>query len=156
MPRNQESRLAEVEWGVAQEQAILSRWLRVSPRMLLADRVIKGRDTSDFDFIVFDRNHLPMAYVEVKARRIPFNQFGDAVAPIRKHEYAVKLAHRHKIPMLMIVAHSCGTLVEVDLAEPPCERRDIKRRDRDKSVPHGIWKHDQVRKVWEDDVQATP
>lgn len=138
------SRLEEVRWGEGQEQGVLRRWLRSSPRCSGADRVIKSRQFQDFDYVVFDREGYPVAYVEIKVRRVPLSDFGDAVAPIRKHEAAVKLWRRHRFPMLMIVAYSCGTLVEVDLAQPPAERRALKRHDRPKAVPHGLWKGDQL------------
>jgi hypothetical protein len=146
MPR---SRLEEVEWGEEREGAVLRRWVKASPLCIRADRIIRSRPTQDFDYVVFDDKGLPIAYVEIKVRRIAFGDFGDAVAPIRKHEYAEKLWRRHRFPMLMIVAYACGTLVQVNLHEPPAQRRDIKRRDRPNAVPHGIWKHDQVKVVWE-------
>lgn len=147
------SRLEEVEWGESQEQAILRRWLRSSPRCSGADRVIKSRPAQDFDFVVFDKVGMPIAYVEVKVRRVALSDFGDAVAPIRKHDYAVKLWKRHRFPMLMVVAYSCGALVEVDLAAAPAERRALKRHDRPKAVDHGLWKGDQltvIPEVFED------
>lgn len=144
---SRESRLAEVKWGEGQEQGVLRRWLRSSPRCSGADRVIKSRPCQDFDYVVFDKAGMPVAYVEIKVRRVALADFGDAVAPIRKHDYAVKLWRRHRFPMLMIVAYSCGTLVEVDLAQPPAERRSLKRHDRPKAVPHGFWKDAQLTVV---------
>jgi hypothetical protein len=141
------SRLEEVKWGEDQEIPVLRRWMRASPRCADADRIVKSRPMQDFDYVVFDKVGMPVAYVEIKVRRIVFGAFGDAVAPIRKHEYAYKLHRRHKIPMVMVVAYACGTLIEVDLATPPRDRVSLKRRDRPHAVLHGVWKDEQLALV---------
>lgn len=141
------SRLEEVKWGEDQEIPVLRRWMKASPRCADADRIVKSRPMQDFDYVVFDKVGMPVAYVEIKVRRVAFGAFGDAVAPIRKFEYAHKLWRRHKVPMVMVVAYSCGTLVEVNLAEPPAERKSLKRHDRPHAVLHGLWKGAQLSVV---------
>lgn len=129
---------------------MLRRWMAASPRCAGGERVIKSRPMQDFDYVVFDGAGMPVAYVEIKVRRVSFGAFGDAVAPIRKHEYAHKLWRRHHVPMVMVVAYACGTLLEVNLAEPPRERKTLKRKDRPHGVLHGIWKDTQLATIPEE------
>ena len=143
------SRLEEVKWGEAQEMDVLKRWLRISPAVSLDGRVIKSRQAQDWDYLVLDEKGYPVAYVEIKVRRVRLAEFGDAVAPIRKHEMAVSMKRRHNVPMLMVVQYACGTLVECDLAVSPKERRPLQRRDRTHQAPvlHGFWMGDQLTVV---------
>lgn len=141
------SRLEEVRFGERQEQAILRRWMPVSRRAAGADRVIKSRPFQDFDFLALAKDGFPLAYLEIKVRRVRLAEFGDAVAPIRKHDYAKRLHEQHRVPFLMIVQYACGSLVEIDLAEPPAAEKALKRRDRKDSVPHGFWRDAQLTVV---------
>ena len=138
------SRLAEVRWGEGEESPILRRWMAASPRVRGADRVIRSRPAQDWDYLALDRRGIPIAYIEIKKRRIALAEFGDAMCPIRKHELARDIHRVCRLPFVMVVSYACGTLVEIDLLEPPAERRDVKRHDRDKHVPHGLWKGDQL------------
>lgn len=144
MSARRRSRLAEVQWGEGEEGPILKRWMSASPRVRGADRVIRSRPAQDWDYLALDRRGLPLCYIEIKKRRIPLADFGDAMCPIRKHDLARDIHRSCRLPFVMVVLYSCGSLVEIDLLEPPAERRDVKRYDRDNHVPHGLWKGAQL------------
>lgn len=134
---------AEVAQGTSQEERILARWAKHHPE---ARGFLKGGTYDDFDFVVFGQNGLVYCYLEVKFRRVPLSKYGDALFPLRKHAFA-KLSRAQRLtPVLAVTEYSCGSLVEVDLAEEPGERRDVTRRDRPgRSVPHVLYGKTQMR-----------
>ena len=139
--------VSELEFGEAQERPILDRWLAVS--RLRPSLVIRSCQTHDFDWFLLDTKGLPLVYVEVKKRRSPLSRFGDAIFPLRKHQFALDVLGSFCIRCFGIVEYGCGTLVEVDLGEAPREVREIRRRDRpgSKAVLHGVYAADQIRVV---------
>lgn len=141
------SRQSEVTFGESQEQSVLRRWMDLRGIDPKAVRVIKGRQFSDWDYFLLDSEGYPLCYVEIKVRRKPLATFGDAIAPWRKHEKAVWLAER-KIAFWMLTEYP-DALVQLDLAEEPAQRRNIRRRDRPgtPAVPHGLWSADQFEIV---------
>lgn len=137
--------LNEVEWGEGEEVRVLRRWLearRVNKRC----RVIRSRQTDDFDFLILSATGMPHCYVEVKVRRKPLSTFKDAIAPVRKHEYAKNLAKLFGIPFVMVVEYP-DALIQVDLAAAPASIRMLKRTDRPKAVPHAFWQGDQLERI---------
>lgn len=133
------SKASEVTFGESQEHTVLRRWMllrEIDPKTV---RVIKSRAFQDWDFLLLDSEGFPLAYIEVKVRRKPLSAFGDAIAPIRKHEAAVYLQER-RIRFLMVTQYP-DALVQLDLAEEPEQRRSIRRKDRPgtAAIPHGLW-----------------
>lgn len=135
----------EVAWGESREGRILKTWMSLSTYAHGAARVIKSNDYDDFDFLLLTKPGLPLCYVEVKVRRTGFGKYGDAIFPMRKHEFAKQLS-RHKLPFVGVTLYGDGTLVEVDLTKAPSSQRDITRRDRPgmKPVPHGFYSKRQL------------
>lgn len=137
----------EVAWGESREGGIVKRWLSVSEIGRAAVRVVKSSAYDDFDFYLFAKNGFPLCYLEVKARTIRFDQYGDAMFPYRKHEYAKRMWDAHLIPVLAVTEYACGSLVECDLRAKPKQKRDVKRRDRPDTpaVPHAFYLKAQMR-----------
>lgn len=134
----------EVAWGESFEVAILRRWAALSPFARGAKFVIRSGAYADYDFEIKDKRHLPIAYVEVKRRRSPLARFGDAIFPLRKHDFA-KLLAAYNIPLLAVTEYGCGALVEVNLTVLPARTGGIKRHDRGgKPVPHAFYEGDQL------------
>lgn len=137
-PRKGGSRATEVAYGTARELPILQRWMAAASIDGVA-RVIRSRDYDDYDFLLLDQRGFPLCYVEIKCRRVALARFGDAIAPTRKHLFAVELRDRHAVPFLMVVEYT-DALVEVDLASEPNKQDNVTRHDRPgKSVPHCYW-----------------
>ena len=136
------AQLAEVAWGEGEELRVLNRWLEIR-RVNKRCRVIRSRQTDDFDFLILSSTGMPLCYVEVKVRRRPLSAFKDAIAPVRKHEYAKNLAKLNRIPFVMVVEYP-DALVQVDLAAEPASIRNLKRTDRPRAVPHAFWSGDQL------------
>lgn len=141
-PRKGGSRAAEVAFGTAEELPILQRWMKLAG--IEASRVIRSRDFDDYDFLILTKTGMPLCYVEVKNRRTPLSKYGDAIAPIRKHHFAVELRDRFRIPFLLVTQYP-DALVEVDLADEPAQQKDVTRHDRPgTSVSHGHWEGEQL------------
>lgn len=137
----------EVEWGLSQEQRILELWASKSPTAKkLARGFLKAGAHDDFDFVVFDKKGLVLCYVEVKIRRTSFAEYGDAIFPLRKHQLAVEVMQRTRIPIVGVVEYGCGTLVQCALSRKPAKQRDISRRDRPgmRPVPHVFFNGSQL------------
>lgn len=134
---------AEVRLGEAQEKRILQRWCaaRALPE---SHRIIRSRQFQDFDYLILDERGFPYLYIEIKSRRIPIGQFGDAIFPQRKHIFAKDLLAAHNIELLAIVEYS-DSLAEVDLTERPTRVAMLKRSDRDRPVEHAFYGRDQLR-----------
>ena len=139
------AQLAEVEWGEGEEVRVLKRWL-AARRVHKRSRIIRSRQTDDFDFLILSATGMPTCYVEIKVRRRPLSAFKDAIAPVRKHEYAKNLVNLFRIPFVMVVEYP-DALVEVDLAATPTSIRNLKRTDRPKAVPHAFWAGDQLEVI---------
>lgn len=75
--------------------------------------------------------------------------FGDAIFPIRKHEYAVELKRKHSIGFVAAVSYK-DALVEVDLAREPRYIEELQRSDRARPVVHGFYTGDQLRVIAEE------
>lgn len=133
------SRSAEVAFGEGQEKAVLRRWMAAKGIDPDSVRVIKSRAFQDWDWLLLDGEGFPLCYVEIKVRRQALATFGDAIAPWRKHEAARKLARR-EIAFVMVTEYP-DALVQLDLAESPADKRNIRRRDRPGTSPvlHGLW-----------------
>lgn len=138
-------KLAEVGFGEAYEEPILAEWKQLSPAATEARGFIKGGQYDDFDFIILDRRGLVIVYLEIKQRRVKFGQYGDAMFPLRKHELALE-AKRRGTCILAVTRYACGSLVEVDLGQPPTKKADVTRRDRPgKAVPHVFYSGRKLR-----------
>ncbi len=137
------SKASEVTFGESQEQSVLRRWMAVKGIDPKTVRVIKSRAFQDWDFLLLDGDGFPLGYLEIKVRRKPLSTFGDAIAPIRKHHKALSLQGR-RIGFWMVTEYP-DALVQLDLAEEPEQKRDIRRRDRPGTAPvmHGLWGSDQ-------------
>ena len=143
---------AEVEHGLKQELRILKRWLDESPSADQAGGVYRTGEYHDFDYYVDkDDDGFPLCYVEVKSRRSPFSRFGDCIVPERKHTTALDLKRKHRIAAICVTEYSCGTLVEVNLAQKPAYVKGIQRRDRrDRpAIPHAFYDKKQLTVVSE-------
>jgi len=139
------SKRAEIVWGTAQEERIGQRWMALSEYAEGASCLLKAGEFADVDFVLLDREGMPVCYVEVKYRRKTFAAFGDALFPLRKHTFAKKLYDKHSIPFIGVAEYSCRTIVEVDLLEEPARRwNDFKRHDRSRSVPHIVYSRNQL------------
>lgn len=138
------SRASEVTFGESQEKRILRRWMRLKGIRADKVRVLASRAMQDWDFLLLDQSGFPVGYVEIKMRRSALVTYGDAIAPWRKHRFAIQLRDIHKIPFVMVTEYP-DALVEVDLADPPARQRSITRRDRGgDGVLHGIWEGAQL------------
>lgn len=135
----------EVSWGERQEIEVAKRWKQLSVVGRRCFRPVKSLEFDPYDFLILARKGVPVCCLEVKVRRSPFGKYGDVLAPLKKHEFAVQMADLG-FPYYLVTEYACGTLIEVNLSLPPAETREIARRDRPgmKPVPHGLWKGDQV------------
>jgi hypothetical protein len=138
------SRQAEVNFGEGLERRVLNAWLGLTRRK--PSVVFHSGKYHDFDFGMLDDRGFPMAWVEVKVRRRPLAEYGDAMCPMRKHEFAKTLFTDHGVPCYLVTQYSCGTIVEVDLLQRPASTKPIRRRDRPNSDPvrHAFYKGDQL------------
>lgn len=135
----------EVYWGVSKEVSVLKRWADNAPSAFNARGFVKSGPMDDFDFVIFSKTGLVLCYLEIKCRRTPFKTFGDAIFPLRKHEFAVNAAQEQNIPVLAITQYGDGTLVEVNLATEPAKRAKIERRDRPgDAVDHVFYAKEQL------------
>src|SRR6187549_3116628 len=82
------SKEAEVALGESFEAGIAATWVGLQMEEY---RIVKSGPYDDFDYWVFDRDGVLIAYLEVKKRRKPLSTFGDAMFPKRKHEFGVKV-----------------------------------------------------------------
>lgn len=135
----------EVAWGESSEFTILKRWLKVSLYAVGSARIIKSEGFDRFDYLLLDKRGLPVAYVEVKRRRPPLKQYGDALFPYDKHLFARRCAG-FNIPCIGVVEYGCGALAEVDLTKRPAKDEHISRRDRpwDNGARHAIYSKRQI------------
>ena len=142
--------IEEVNWGEAQELDVVKRWVSLSEYGARAHRFVKSLDFDPYDVLVLAEKGLPLCALEVKVRRVSFGDYGDVLTPLKKHEFALSLKEM-RIPYLLVTQYACGTLVEVDLSEPPKDSRPIARRDRPGMNPvwHGMWKGKQLRVLTE-------
>lgn len=131
----------EVAWGESQERDVVKRWVELSPIGRQAKRFVKSLEYDPYDVLVLGEKGMPLCALEVKVRRVEFGEYGDVMAPLKKHEYALQMATLG-FPFLLVTQYACGTLVEVDLSASPTVVRPIARRDRPgmTPVPHGFWK----------------
>ena len=138
--------IEEIAWGEGQERAVVTQWVRVSPIGRKARRFVKSLDFDPYDVLVLAEKGMPLCALEVKVRRVQFGEYGDVMAPMRKHEFGAAMKALG-FPFLLITRYADGTLVEVDLSESPGEVRPIARRDRPGMTPvsHGFWKGPQLR-----------
>lgn len=136
---------SEVAWGESVELGILRRWLKLSMFAHGATGLIKSPDFAPYDFLIFDKQGLPLCVVEVKRRRVEFKQYGDALFPYAKHLFAGRVKD-FNIPCVGVVEWSCGTLGEVDLTKRPSKTDHVTRRDRpgSKGAKHGFWSKRQI------------
>lgn len=141
----------EVAFGEGVEVDIWRQWKRVSPYATGVRRWMRARVIGDFlhfDFIGFSAEGIPLTYLEVKERRVAWGAYPDLMMPFVKHAFAKRLA-RSTVPLISVTRYSCGSLVELDLADEPDEIRFITRSDRpNESVKHCFWSADKV-KVYE-------
>lgn len=139
------SRAGEVEWGESQEARIVSAWAKLSKWADGAASVLKLPQYADYDFALLDSCGLPVCWVEVKSRRSRLDRFGDILFPLRKHEAAVTLRQKHRIPAIGVTQYSCGSLIEVGLwLNPEAVWEDFQRHDRPgKKVPHVLYNKSQ-------------
>lgn len=137
--------IEEVNWGLAQERDVVQRWVAVSPLGKRAHRFVKSLEFDPYDVLVLDDAGVPLCVLEVKVRRVAFGEYGDVMAPIKKHEAALAWKAMN-VPFLLVTAYACSTLTVVNLGEPPESSKLIARRDRPGMTPvmHGFWKGDQV------------
>lgn len=137
---------SEVAYGESAEEAILLRWLKKTSFVKGWKVYSKSAGYKDFDFYVLDDAGFLIAYVEVKRRRTPFSQYGDAMFPLRKHKRARQSQLKHNIPFIGVTEYGCGTLVEVNLAKDPSQTKDVSRRDRpgQRPVPHAFYSKRQL------------
>lgn len=135
----------EVAWGEGWELVILRRWLACSRYAEGAARWVGSDGFDDYDFLVLDARGVVLCYAEVKRRRTALAKYGDALFPIRKHEFALLVAEQN-VPFVGVTEYGCGALTEVNLTEPPAKRKDIARRDRPgmTPVPHGLYSKAQL------------
>ena len=138
--------LEEIAWGEGQERAVVTQWVRVSPIGRKARRFVKSLEFDPYDVLVLADKGMPLCALEVKVRRVAFGEYGDVMAPMRKHEFGIAM-RALGFPFLLVTAYACGTLVEVDLSESPIEVKPIARRDRPGMTPvkHGFWQGPQLR-----------
>jgi hypothetical protein len=134
-------RLDEVAWGEHREGAVLAAWAEHAPQAQFATRFIKSGPTDPYDVFVFGRKSLPLCALELKVRRQPLADYGDVMLPLSKHEFAKNL-NRYSIPFLSVTLYECGSLVQVNLLNEPCQVKPISRRDRPgmEPVPHAFYK----------------
>lgn len=129
-------RQAEVRFGLDVEEPILADWAKLSGHAKGARGFLKGGRYDDFDFLIVGRDGTVSCYVEVKQRRVEFGKYGDVIFPLRKYALG-KLVSGRGCALLVVTRYSCGTLVEVNLSQPPTKRLTIERRDRPgEAVPH--------------------
>jgi len=135
----------EVAWGQGQERKVAERWLAAleeTPQRIKGARLEKGEMYADYDFKVFDSFNQLRCYLEVKVRRTAWHKYRDVLLPARKHEFAKR---NPDVPCLAVILFSDEVLVEVDLLADPSRTQMIRRRDRDKAVPHVIYDEDKCR-----------
>jgi hypothetical protein len=134
----------EVKFGEDAEADILQRWARLSKYATGVSKWLKAGQFTQFDFAGFSDEYIPLTYVEIKNRRSKWGVYGDVIFPIKKHDFARRLG-RNSIAMVGVTAYSCGTIVEVDLADVPDEEKFITRRDRPgTTVKHGLYRESQL------------
>ena len=138
--------LEEIAWGEGQERDVVALWVRRSPIGRKARRFVKSLEFDPYDVLVLAEKGLPLCALEVKVRRVAFGEYGDVMAPMRKHEFGISM-QALGFPFLLVTYYACGTLVEVDLSENPETVRPIARRDRPGMTPvkHGLWSGSQLR-----------
>lgn len=124
------ARLSEVNFGEEQERLIVKRWAKLSRHARRGVQYVKGSQKAHYDFLVLDRDGLPVCYVEVKKRRSALSQFGDCILPVFKLKFAASARSKHAIPTFAVTEYGCGALVEVDLSVKPAKREYLERRDR--------------------------
>ena len=136
----------EVMWGESQERDIVQLWVEHSSIGRRAHRFVKSLEFDPYDVLVIADKGLPLCALEIKARRIPWGEYGDVLTPLKKHEFALAMRELG-LPYLLVTLYADGTLVEVDLSEKPQQTKCFARRDRPGSDPvwHGMWKGKQVR-----------
>jgi hypothetical protein len=136
----------EVDWGVGQEERVYLAWCERSWLGKQAKRAVKTEEFDPYDVLVFGENAIPLCALEIKVRRVEWGDYGDVMAPIKKHEHALALKERG-IPFVLITQYACGTIVQVDLSRGPSKRKMVARRDRPgmKPVEHGLWSGSAVR-----------
>lgn len=137
---------AEMAYGETSEVRIIRRWGAKSKLAKKAKLLVKTPSFAVLDFLALDAQGLPVAWLEVKRRRTALLKYGDAICPWKKHTAAVKLRERFDLPTLLVTEYGCGSLVEVDLASLPAEKKAVTRRDRpgDKPVMHALYTLDQL------------
>lgn len=129
-------RQAEVRFGLNAEEPILTDWSKLSEHAAGARGYLKGGRYDDFDFLIVGKDGTVTCYVEVKQRRIAFGTYGDVIFPLRKYILGRDVSKRG-CTLLVVTQYTCGTLLEVDLSQPPTKRLEIERRDRPgEKVPH--------------------
>lgn len=107
----------------------MKAWARLSPYAKGVDRWVKSGEFSDFDFAGFTSDLLPVVYVEIKKRRVPWGEYGDVIFPHRKWLWAQKAALRN-CALVGVTEYACGSIAEVNLTLDPSEEIQLERRDR--------------------------
>lgn len=138
--------IEEVNFGESQERAVATLWTKISSTGKQAERFVKSGSFDPYDVLVIGARGVPLCVLEIKVRRVEWGTYGDILAPLKKHLFALELKERG-LPYLLVTHYACGTLVEVDLSEHPKEEKAVARRDRPGMTPvmHGLWKGDQVK-----------
>lgn len=128
----------EVAFGERHERSILDRWL--TARHVKPGLILGSAGFHDYDFLLFDGTGMPLFYIEIKERRPPFARYSDAMFPVRKHKFGLRVV-ASGCRFVAVVEYGCGTLVEVDLAADPDELKQVERRDRPGvSVLHALYR----------------
>lgn len=134
---------SEVAWGEAQEREIAEA--ACEEMCLMEFEIVKLGQYADADFLVTRRDGRPLFYLEVKSRRVTYGTFGDVMVPWRKHEFAADVLADHGILTYAVTRYACGTLVVCDLASTPSVKQNVKRKDRNASLPHALYSGNNVR-----------
>lgn len=133
--------IEEIAWGEGQELDVVKLWAQHSPMGEEAHRYVKSLEFDPYDVLVLREKGLPLCVLEAKVRRVRFEEYGDVMTPLSKHQFARELS-AYSIPYFLVTLYSCGALVQVNLLNEPQERRKVARRDRPgmRPVMHGLWK----------------
>lgn len=135
---------SEVAWGTAQELEIAE----AACEYLISQgefEIVKLGQFADADFLVTTRDGYPRFFLEVKSRRVTYGTFGDVMVPWRKHLFALNALEDYNINTYAVTRYSCGTLVVCSLSDTPTAKQNVKRKDRNVTLPHALYSGRNVR-----------